>query len=202
MRGILSKIFVELRWQWLGFSLALAVVMGLLTALLPKVLGDIHVLFDRLPFIRPLLTALLGVDPGLNLTSTMSQAFLWVHPTVLTIVWAHEVIYCTRMPAGESVRSRNDRMARLRIDHPCLRLPRASDRFGVPGARHETTRQGHCLCHVEFLGSLSGCGWIRFSGFIAERPSRKSHGSGLCRSTVVIFSQFCRPILGSPQAAG
>jgi hypothetical protein len=101
MRGLLSKIFVELRWQWLGFSLALAVVMGLLTALLPKVLGDIHVLFDRLPFIRPLLTALLGVDPGLNLTSTMSQAFLWVHPTVLTIVWAHEVIYCTRTPAGE-----------------------------------------------------------------------------------------------------
>ena len=31
----------------------------------------------------------------------MSQAFLWVHPTVLTLVWAHEVVCCTRTPAGE-----------------------------------------------------------------------------------------------------
>jgi len=31
----------------------------------------------------------------------MTQAFLWVHPTVLSIIWGHEVMYCTRMPAGE-----------------------------------------------------------------------------------------------------
>lgn len=115
MSGLLAKIFVELRWIWLGFCLALAIVMGLLTALLPKVLGDIHVLFDRLPFVRPLLTALLGVDPGLNLTSAMSQAFLWVHPTVLTIVWAHEVIYCTRTPAGEVDRGTIDFLLGLPI---------------------------------------------------------------------------------------
>jgi ABC-type transport system involved in multi-copper enzyme maturation permease subunit len=115
MIGLLSKIFVELRWIWLGFSLALAIVMGLLTALLPKVLGDIHQLFDSLPFIRPMMTALLGVDPGLNLTSTMSQAFLWVHPTVLTIVWAHEVIYCTRVPAGEVDRGTVDFLLGLPI---------------------------------------------------------------------------------------
>lgn len=101
MRGILSKILIETRWQWLGFSLGLCLVMGLLTALLPKVLGDIHRVFDRLPFLKPLITALLGVDPGEQLSGSMSQAFLWVHPTVLTLVWAHEVIYCTRTPAGE-----------------------------------------------------------------------------------------------------
>jgi len=29
------------------------------------------------------------------------QAVVWVHPTVLTILWAQEIVFCTRMPAGE-----------------------------------------------------------------------------------------------------
>ena len=84
MRGLLLKIFWEVRWQGVGFSARPGDCHGTAHRLLPKVLGDIHLLFDRLPFVRPLLTALLGVDPGRNLTGTMSQAFLWVHPTVLT----------------------------------------------------------------------------------------------------------------------
>ena len=29
------------------------------------------------------------------------QAFLWVHPTVLSMIWAHELMYCSRVPAAE-----------------------------------------------------------------------------------------------------
>ncbi|MCA9035650.1 MAG: ABC transporter permease subunit [Planctomycetaceae bacterium] len=101
MTGLLTKIYMEVRWPVLWFSLGLCFIMGLLTALLPKVLGDIQQIFERMPFIKPLLTALLGVDPGEQVKATMSQAFLWVHPTVLTLLWAHEVMYCTRLPAGE-----------------------------------------------------------------------------------------------------
>ncbi|MBX3422089.1 MAG: ABC transporter permease subunit [Pirellulaceae bacterium] len=120
MRGLLWKIFFEVRWQLLIFSVGLAIIMGLLTALLPKVLGDIHHLFDRLPLIRPLLTALLGVDPGKNLTGTMTQAFLWVHPTLLTAIWAHEVIYCTRTPAGEVDRGTIDFLLGLPVSRGLL----------------------------------------------------------------------------------
>jgi len=122
MRGVLAKIFFETRWQWIGFSLGLCLVMGLLTALLPKVLGDIHRVFDRLPFLKPLITALLGVDPGDQLSGAMSQAFLWVHPTVLTLVWAHEVIYCTRTPAGEIDRGTIDFLLGLPVSRWTLFL--------------------------------------------------------------------------------
>ena len=115
MRCVLSKIFIEQRWQCLGFSIGLCLVMALLTALLPKVLGDVHHIFDRLPFLRPLITALLGADPGQQISGAMSQAFLWVHPTVLTLVWAHEVIYCTRTPAGEIDRGTIDFLLGLPI---------------------------------------------------------------------------------------
>lgn len=101
MTGLLRKIYLETRLNIVLFSLGLAAVMALLTRLLPKVLGDIERVFEKLPFIKPIITALLGIDPGDQLTSQMTQAFLWVHPTVLSLIWAHELIFCSRMPAGE-----------------------------------------------------------------------------------------------------
>lgn len=101
MRGLLTKILIEVRWSVLLFGTGLCLIMALLTALLPKVLGDLDRIFEKLAFVKPLITALLGVDPGKQPTAQVMQAFLWVHPTVLTLIWAHEVMYCTRMPAGE-----------------------------------------------------------------------------------------------------
>ncbi|MEO2019720.1 MAG: ABC transporter permease subunit [Fuerstiella sp.] len=101
MKGLLRKIFLEVRWPVLFLGIGLALIMALLTGLLPKVLGDIDKVFEKLPFIKPLITALLGMDPGEAFTAQMMQAFLWVHPTVLSLLWAHELMYCSRMPAGE-----------------------------------------------------------------------------------------------------
>lgn len=101
MKGLLRKIILEVRTPVLLFGIGLAVIMFLLTSLLPKVLGDIHRIFEKLPFIKPILTALIGIDINDGFTSQMMQAFLWVHPTVLSILWAHELMYCSRMPAAE-----------------------------------------------------------------------------------------------------
>jgi ABC-2 type transport system permease protein len=108
LRGLLMKIRLEVFWTVVWLSLGLFTVMLALTALLPRILGSIHSMFERMPMIRPLITALLGVDPGDRMSSELSQAFLWVHPTVLTLLWAHEIIYCTRMPAGEIDRGTAD----------------------------------------------------------------------------------------------
>jgi ABC-type transport system involved in multi-copper enzyme maturation permease subunit len=101
MKGLLRKIFLEVRWPVLFLGIGLALIMALLTGLLPKVLGDIDKVFEKLPFVKPLITALLGMDPGKGFTAQMMQAFLWVHPTVLALIWAHDLMYCSRMPAGE-----------------------------------------------------------------------------------------------------
>ncbi|MFY9252284.1 MAG: ABC transporter permease subunit [Fuerstiella sp.] len=115
MKGVLRKIFHEVRWPVLFFSVGLAIIMALLTALLPKVLGDIDKVFEKLPFIKPIITALLGMDPGDGFTAQMMQAFLWVHPTVLSIIWAHELMYCSRMPAAEVDRGSIDFLLGLPI---------------------------------------------------------------------------------------
>ncbi|MEY3458879.1 MAG: hypothetical protein RL215_2036 [Planctomycetota bacterium] len=108
MKGLLNRIRMEMETTVVLFCIGLFAVMGLLTALLPKVLGNIHEMFDRLPLIKPLITAMLGVDPGENISAQLSQAFLWTHPTVLTLIWAWELMYCSRLPAGEIDRGTAD----------------------------------------------------------------------------------------------
>ncbi len=115
MKGLLRRIFYEVRAPVLLFGIGLAIIMGLLTALLPKVLGDIDKLFGSIPFIKPILSALLGVDPGEAFTGQLMQAFLWVHPTVLAIMWAHELMYCSRVPAAEIDRGSIDFLLGLPI---------------------------------------------------------------------------------------
>ena len=36
------------------------------------------------------------------------QAFLWVHPAVLALIWGYEITICTRLPAGEMDRGTID----------------------------------------------------------------------------------------------
>lgn len=101
MRGVLGKI---LREVWVGtllFGVALLIVEILLNLILPQTLGQMGDLMDRIPFIRKFIGALLGIEFQGEITAQLMQAFVWVHPVVLAIPWAHEIIFCTRYPVGE-----------------------------------------------------------------------------------------------------
>ena len=142
--GLLMKIQREVRWGALWLSLGLFVVMGLLTTLLPKVLSNIDLMLSRMPMVKPLITALLGVDPGNRASLELSQAFLWVHPTVLALLWAHEVIYCTRMPAGEVDRGTADFLLCLPVSRWQVYL---ADTIGW-------LISGFCILSAGYLGHL------------------------------------------------
>lgn len=115
MKGLLRKIFLEVRIPVLLFSTALALVMFLLTSLLPKVLGSMDTFILKMPFIKPLLSAFIGQDIEGGFTTEMMQGFLWIHPSVLALVWAHELMYCSRMPAAEIDRGTIDFLLGLPI---------------------------------------------------------------------------------------
>jgi ABC-2 type transport system permease protein len=48
-----------------------------------------------------MIAALLGSDLGEEISARMLQSIVWVHPVVLALVWAQEIVHCTRLPAGE-----------------------------------------------------------------------------------------------------
>ncbi|MCZ6837461.1 MAG: ABC transporter permease subunit [Planctomycetota bacterium] len=95
------KIFREAWLATLLFSIAFLIVEILLNMILPLLLEQMGDMLDRLPFIKDFLGALLGIELEGEITAQIMQAFVWVHPVVLTLLWAHEIIFCTRFPAGE-----------------------------------------------------------------------------------------------------
>ncbi len=101
MRGVLRKILHETLLGMVLFSLALLLVEVLLNLVLPQILDQMDEMIARMPFMREFVAALLGIDIEGEITAQLMQAFVWVHPTVLTLLWANEVMFCTRFPAGE-----------------------------------------------------------------------------------------------------
>ena len=101
LRGLLEK---ALRESWLLIALsctALGVTMGLFVQILPQFQEGLTDLIVQVPFIRTLLSGLMGMDVSEGLTPQMLLVVVWSHPIVLAIVLGFEIAFCTRFPAGE-----------------------------------------------------------------------------------------------------
>jgi hypothetical protein len=101
MRGLWRKIWLETRWQLMIFGIALFVVPLLLTLLLPQLEEGLNQVLTAMPFVRQFIQALLGDDLGERIGPLSLQAIIWVHPTVLALLWAQEIVFCSRVPPGE-----------------------------------------------------------------------------------------------------
>ena len=99
--GLLRKTFVETWTQTLGFGAALAAITALLTQLLPQLQQGLNEFLSAMPFVREIFQALLGSTLGDQINPQALQAIVWVHPTVLAVLWAHAIVVGTRFPAGE-----------------------------------------------------------------------------------------------------
>lgn len=99
--GLLRKTWREV---WLGTLLVGGALFGvniLLTVLLPKVQEGLGEVFDKLPFAKTLMQALVGTEVGEQMAAQAMSAVLWVHPIVLALTWFHAISLSTRVPAGE-----------------------------------------------------------------------------------------------------
>jgi ABC-type transport system involved in multi-copper enzyme maturation permease subunit len=101
MRGLLLKTWHEVWLMTLLFGCGLLGVNALLTFVIPQFQETITEVLNQLPFVRPIFAAFLGAELGDKITAQTLQSFLWVHPTVLALLWAHAIVFCTRLPAGE-----------------------------------------------------------------------------------------------------
>lgn len=101
MRGLFAKALQEVWLSTLLFGCGMLLVKLLLTYVLPQLQAGMGGILDQIPFVKTLLSGLLGTEIGDEITARTMQSFLWVHPVVLALLWAHEIALCTRMPAGE-----------------------------------------------------------------------------------------------------
>lgn len=114
-RGLLLKSLVDARAVTVLLATAMLLAEGVLSYVLPTVMTDFSSQILQVPFIRTMISALLGADIGDSLVPATFIAIAWVHPVVLAIVWTHAIVFCTRVPAGEIDRGTIDLLLSLPV---------------------------------------------------------------------------------------
>jgi ABC-2 type transport system permease protein len=100
-RGVLLKSAREILPVTLLLGALLLVMQAVLAYVLPTFSAQFSSQMLRVEFIRQMIGAMLGADLASGIGPELFVAMPWVHPVVLTLVWAHAIIVCTRVPAGE-----------------------------------------------------------------------------------------------------
>jgi ABC-type transport system involved in multi-copper enzyme maturation permease subunit len=104
----------ETRVSTLSFAAGLFVfelLVGMMLATFHKEFSD---KFLPLEFIQKMFAALLGAEVGTVGPAVLSMLG-WIHPIVLALVWAHAIVVCTRVPAGEVDRGTLDVLLALPV---------------------------------------------------------------------------------------
>ena len=115
MIGILAK---SLRECWVGALLiglgfgGVAIVFNLI---IPDLQGQLVEMWAGVPFIKMMISALMGVQIDEGTTGRVFLTIIWTHPIVLALIWTHEITFCTRFPAGETDRGTIDVLLSLPV---------------------------------------------------------------------------------------
>lgn len=114
-RGIVRKSMCEVWRATLLFGLGMAAFHALLSYVIPTLFAKYSEQLLQIEFVRPIITALLGAEIGSRLDPRVMSSFVWVHPVVLALLWAQEITFCARMPAGEIDRGTIDTFLALPV---------------------------------------------------------------------------------------
>ena len=115
IRGLLTKSLYETWLNTVLFAVALFAFSLLLACVMPQIQEGMGQVMTAMPFVRHIVQAMLGVDLGESVSLQVMQAIVWVHPVILTTLWAYEIIHCTRFPAGEVDRGTTDYLMGLPV---------------------------------------------------------------------------------------
>jgi ABC-2 type transport system permease protein len=170
IRGLLRKTLSETWAQIALFSVGLFLVSSLLTLLLPQLEKGFNQVISSFPFVRDFVQALLGQSLRGQFNVQNLQAIIWVHPTILALLWAQEIILCTRVPAGEIDRGTIDILLSWPVSRRKL--------FAVESMVWMAT--GVVLCVAMLLGHTA-----------ARLFAAPTNPAPITRVLIVLFNLYC-----------
>ncbi len=172
-RGLIVKTIREVWLATLLFALALGTLEGVFAYVIPNFIGseldEIAQQWLQVDFVRNMLRALLGTEID-TLIGPGSFAIGWTHPVALALLWAHAIILCTRVPAGEVDRGTIDVHLGLPVSRTRVYLCESA----------VWLVSGLCVVGMGVVGSLT-LGWY-------APPELKYSPSGLI---IVVSNLYC-----------
>jgi len=100
-RGLIMRAFRESWPATLVLGMVLMGVEAALAFVLPKFGSQMSQEWLQMDFARGIMKAMLGTEIADRIGPQVFQSMAWVHPVVLALAWAHALLSCTRVPAGE-----------------------------------------------------------------------------------------------------
>ena len=166
-RGLLLKALREAWVTTLLFGVGLFVFEALLAYLLPRFFADSIV---GNPLFRTVVQGILGTEVPVAMGPLALHALAWVHPVALALLWGHEILLCTRMPAKEIDQGTIDSVLALPVSRWSAYLTETAVWLGT----------GALLVSMAYCGALTG-------GALAGASSTLDAG----RLTSVVVNFFC-----------
>ncbi len=108
----------DTRWLLAALMGALLVFELLIMLVFSRLSGSLIEFWRKLPLVAQMLRALVGIDPGRDVTFASFVAMSLVHPFLLVVLWTFLVITCSRDTVGAMDRGTAD----LRLALPVTRF--------------------------------------------------------------------------------
>lgn len=100
-RGLIYKSIRELWPVTLLVGLLVGTFEGLIAVVLPRYESELGLQVLQMPFVKRIIEGMLGTRVADQVGPELLRSIPWAHPVMLSLILAHAVICCTRLPAGE-----------------------------------------------------------------------------------------------------
>jgi ABC-2 type transport system permease protein len=188
-RGLIEKAVRETWGATLLLGLVLFVIETGLSFVLPRFAEQLAEQWMQIKLLQGIFKAMVGADIGGGIGPEVFAAIPWVHPLVLAVVWAHAIVFCTRVPAGEVDRGTADVLYSLPVSRWRLHLSETAAWMGsaaavlalaitgnslgtrLAGAAWNPTRIAIVVVNLFALyATVGGCAWLASS--LCDRRGR------------------------------
>lgn len=100
-RGLIAKSIRELWPATVLCGLLVFAFEGVIAVVLPRYQQEFSLQMLRMPFVKRIIEGMLGTRMSGQIGPEIIGSIPWAHPVMMSLVLAHAVICCTRLPAGE-----------------------------------------------------------------------------------------------------
>ena len=170
--GIIYKSIREVWLSTLLFGAGFFTFEIIISVVLPTFYDDMAGSILQNPLIQTVIRTLLGTEISDQIGPLAFVSIAWVHPVVLTLLWAHEIMFCTRMPTQEIDRGTIDVL------------------LGFPISRGEAYRSESVVWLLTGIVIL-GIGWIGNAiGTLALEPELRPGFDATARVLVNLFALY------------